>query len=131
MITGTFDGDFLPMVLVVDDVVSNLDVAIGHLAREALDVRAAVSGEEGLELAKELQPDLILLDIMMPDISGYEVCRRLKQDAELRQIPVVFLSSLGEQKYIKQGFAVGGVDYLEKPFSAQAIRQSVWKHLAA
>jgi CheY-like chemotaxis protein len=117
--------DMLPMVLVVDDLPDNLDVAIGHLGSEALDVRAALSGEEALELARELEPDLILLDVMMPGLSGYDVCRQLKKTPELAHIPVIFLSAQGEIIHREQGLALGGVDYLQKPFSVPQLKKSI------
>lgn len=117
------------MVLVVDDMPTNLDVAISHLASEALDVRAALSGQEALELASELEPDLILLDIMMPEMTGYEVCRWLKKDPALAHIPVVFLSAMGEDIHKERGHVVGGVDHITKPFSASALSRTVWTHL--
>jgi len=120
----------LPMVLVIDDNPTNLDVVIEHLGRDPIDVRAATSGTEGLELARFLEPDLILLDVLMPDMNGYEVCRRLKREPRLRDIPVVFLSALGEQVRRDHGFRVGGADYLQKPFVAAELKSSIWNNLA-
>jgi CheY-like chemotaxis protein len=121
--------DMLPMVLVVDDLPDNLDVAIGHLGSEALDVRAALSGEEALELARELEPDLILLDVMMPGLSGFDVCRQLKNTPELAHIPVIFLSAQGEDIHREQGLALGGVGYLQKPFSVPHLKNSIREQL--
>ena len=123
-------NESLPMVLVIDDNPTNLDVVIEHLGKEAIDVRAATSGMEGLELARFLEPDLILLDVLMPDMNGYEVCRRIKRDPQLANIPVVFLSALGEQVRRDHGFRVGGADYLQKPFVAEELKSSVWNNLA-
>ncbi|WP_221796283.1 response regulator [Oceanobacter mangrovi] len=123
--------EFLPMVLVIDDNPVNLDVVIEHLGQEAIDVRAATSGEEGLELARFLEPDLILLDVLMPGMNGYEVCRRLKRDPQLSKIPVIFLSALGEPVRRDHGLRVGAADYLQKPFVAAELKSSIWNHLAA
>lgn len=124
-------SDYLPIVLVVDDHPTNLDVVIEHLGTEAIDVRAATSGEEGLELARMLEPDLILLDVLMPGMNGFEVCYNLKRDPELARIPVVFLSALGEQVRRDQGMRLGAVDYLQKPFIVDELKSCVWTHLPA
>lgn len=129
MLANSVHSDFLPMVLVVDDMPTNLDVAISHLAGEAVDVRAALCGEEALELANELEPDLILLDIMMPGMTGYEVCRRLKKDPNLAHIPVIFLSAMGQDIHKEQGRVLGCVDYIEKPFSGAVLSEKVWAQL--
>lgn len=129
MLASALQCDFLPMVLVVDDKPTNLDVAISHLANEAVDVRAALSGPEALELASELEPDLILLDVMMPGMTGYEVCRILKNDPSLVHIPVIFLSAMGEDIHKERGKVVGCVDYIEKPFSKEVLSETVWKYL--
>ena len=129
MLASAYQTDFLPMVLVVDDKPTNLDVAIGHLANEAVDVRAALSGPEALELASELEPDLILLDVMMPGMTGFEVCRHLKSNPVLAHIPVIFLSAMGEDTHKERGKVLGCVDYIEKPFSRAVLSNKVWTHL--
>jgi CheY-like chemotaxis protein len=129
MMASAMVCDMLPMVLVVDDLPTNLDVAIGLLGSEALDVRAALSGEEALELARELEPDLILLDVMMPGLSGFDVCRRLKCDPQLAHIPVIFLSALGDDAQTEQGYALGAKDYIQKPFLAAELKRSIQNQL--
>ena len=86
-----------PLVLVVDDVPANLDVLVEHLHREDIELTVALTGEEGLALAQSLRPDLILLDVMMPGMDGFEVCRRLKADPELADIPVLFLTAAHDE----------------------------------
>jgi diguanylate cyclase (GGDEF)-like protein len=122
--------DHRPTVLVVDDVPSNLDVLVDHLHLENIELMVALSGEEGLNLARSERPDLILLDVMMPGMDGYEVCRRLKQDPQLSDIPVLFLTALGEEVDAERGFALGALDYIHKPFSLPLLKARMRNHLA-
>ncbi len=119
-----------PIVLAIDDVPANLDVLVEHLHEEAIELTVALSGEEGLELADSLRPDLILLDVMMPGLDGFEVCRRLKANPELADIPVLFLTALNEEVEIERGFALGAVDYVHKPFSIPILKARMHNHLA-
>jgi len=116
-------------VLVVDDDPANLDLLEQALEGEGYDVLVAVNGEKGLELAKQSQPDLILLDVMMPGINGYETCRSLKADEGTRSIPVIFLTSLNEPDAVIEGFRAGGVDYVHKPFQKKEVLVRVRTHL--
>jgi len=119
-----------PLVLLVDDVPTNLDVLIDQLSNENIDIRVALSGEEGKQLAHELQPDLILLDVMMPGLDGFSVCAQLKQDPKLTDIPVIFLTAKGDEEEVERGFALGGVDFINKPFSLPILKARVRCHLA-
>ncbi len=119
-----------PIVLAVDDVPANLDVLVEHLHQEDIELTVALSGEEGLELARNLRPDLILLDVMMPGMDGFEVCRRLKGEPELKDIPVLFLTAVDEEVEIERGFALGAVDYVHKPFSLPILKARMRNHLA-
>lgn len=102
-------------VLIVDDQPANLRV-LGEALRAEYDVRIAVSGEKALELATgQDAPDLVLLDVVMPGMDGYEVIRRLKDDPATRSIPVIFVTSLGDEEDEYKGLALGAVDYLPKP----------------
>ena len=108
-----------PMVLVVDDTPEILSL-IHTLLRDTYQVKSANNGRKGLQIAQsEPQPDLILLDIMMPDLDGYEVCIQLKEDPKTRDIPVIFLTAKSEIENEERGFSLGAVDYVTKP-SAQA-----------
>ena len=119
-----------PTVLVVDDVPENIDVLAGIL-RPEYKVKVSLNGEKALEIAKAgPAPDLILLDIMMPGIDGYEVCRRLKADLTTRRIPVIFVTAKGEVRDEALGFEVGGVDYITKPVSPPIVQARVRTHLA-
>src|SRR5271169_5783916 len=116
-------------ILIVDDTPINIGVISGAL-KDSFATKVATSGEKALAIAagKE-KPDLILLDIMMPEMDGYEVCRRLKADPDTRDIPVIFLTSQTEAEDETKGFEVGAVDYIHKPFSAAVVKARVRTHL--
>lgn len=117
-------------VLVVDDAPANIMVLDQVLRHEYL-VRAATSGARALEIAgSETPPDIILLDVMMPDLDGFEVCRRLKEQSNTRRIPVIFITAMGEVQDEEHGFELGAVDYIHKPISAPIVRARVRTHLA-
>ena len=115
-------------VLLVDDVKDNITILIETLKNEYL-LGFALNGPDALKYAKVKSPDLILLDIMMPDMDGYEVCRRLKADPDTRDIPVLFITALDEIENKTNAFAVGAVDYITKPFELQEIKARVKTHL--
>ncbi len=106
----------VPIILIVDDYPINLNMLFKLLSQMNYSVRVATNGPRALELAKKETPDLILLDIMMPEMDGFEVCRQLKQDKNCQDIPIIFLTALNENESILKGFEVGGVDYIIKPF---------------
>jgi putative two-component system response regulator len=116
-----------PEILIVDDTTLNLDVLSSLLA--AYRPRVAGDGTTALRLAQEDPPDLILLDVMMPDLDGFEVCRRLQADPRTCEIPVIFITALGDRKKETVGFEVGGVDYITKPFNPMVVRARVQTHL--
>lgn len=118
-----------PDILVVDDTPANLELLSGMMKERHYRIRAAISGKLALQAAYNDPPDLILLDINMPDMDGYEVCRRLKEDPKLKDIPVIFLSSLTETMDKVKAFGAGGVDYITKPFQLEEIRARVETHL--
>ncbi|MTJ80539.1 MAG: response regulator [Telmatospirillum sp.] len=115
--------------MVVDDQPSNLEVLRGILT-DSYALAFAKSGQQALAGIRRHRPDLVLLDIMMPDIDGYEVCRRLKQDPELQNIPVIFVTALGESVDEVKGFEVGAVDYVTKPVSAAVVKARIRTHIA-
>ncbi|WP_430461490.1 response regulator [Thalassolituus sp. LLYu03] len=119
----------VPLILIIDDVPANLDVMVDYMAREALEIRVATNGEEGLEIARSRRPDLILLDVMMPGMDGFAVARALKQDPHLRDIPLLFLTAKVEAQSIVAGLRLGADDYLCKPVSLPALRHRVMKQL--
>jgi signal transduction histidine kinase len=116
-------------VLIVDDITKNLQV-VGTILRQAgYSVIPATSGAEALEAAREKLPDLILLDLMMPEMDGLEVCRRLKADPAAREVPVIFLTASNEMEHLVSGFEVGAVDYVTKPFNPPELLARVRTHL--
>lgn len=108
-------------VLAIDDNRNNLLLLCGMLKERGFRVRPATSGKLGLQAAKFMPPDVILLDVNMPDMDGYEVCRELKQSEVLKQIPVIFLSALGESMDKLRAFESGGFDYITKPFKVEEV----------
>lgn len=117
-------------ILVVDDTPSNIQLLNGIL-RENYKVKAATTGEKALKIAAiEPLPDIILLDIMMPEMDGYEVCRQLKNSTLTAAIPVIFISAKGEAEDEQQGFALGAVDYITKPFNPIIVRTRIKTQLA-
>ena len=116
------------VILVVDDVPDNLTLATS-LLKHLYKVKVATSGEAALAIAQKSSPDLILLDVMMPGMDGYKTCARIKADETLRQIPVIFLTSLSEVEDEEKGFALGAVDYIVKPLKPSLLLARVKTHL--
>lgn len=116
-------------IIIVDDTPENLRLLASMLSERGYKVRPAPSGSHALTTTQKELPDLILLDIMMPGIDGYEVCRRLQADERMRDIPVIFLSALDEVENKMKGFEAGGVDYITKPFHEKEVLMRVETHL--
>lgn len=123
------DGVQPASILVVDDTPANLQVLAGMLKDRGFKVRPAPSGKLALLAAERDPPDLILLDINMPEMNGYQVCERLKADEKLKGIPVIFISALTEPLDKVKAFATGGVDYITKPFQMEELHARVETHL--
>ena len=119
----------VPNILVVDDVPENLQLMTGILKHSGYKVRPVSSGVLALEAARKMPPDLILLDIHMPEMDGYEVCRRLKAEAALAEVPVIFLSALNECSAKVRGLRQGGSDYITKPFQTEEVLARIEVHL--
>lgn len=117
-------------ILIVDDTAENLSILRQILAEQGYQVRPALSGEIALKAVQANPPDLILLDIIMPEMDGYEVCRKLKADEKLSHIPIIFISALGELEDKMKAFSEGGVDYITKPFQAEEVLARVNTHLS-
>lgn len=119
------------LVLIVDDTPQNLQVLGQTLRQESYEVAMAMNGNEALEFlnGKEL-PQLILLDVMMPGMSGYEVCEEIKKNKKLKNIPVIFITAKSETEDIVKGFDIGGVDYVTKPFQPAELLARVRTHIA-
>jgi two-component system, cell cycle response regulator len=121
--------NILKNILIVDDQIENLKVLDYLLVQKGYKIRKAINGQTALLAAESKAPDLILLDIKMPDIDGYEVCRRLKNNPKLTDIPIIFISALDETFNRVQAFKVGGCDYITKPFQVEEVLARVNVHL--
>ncbi|MCZ6677003.1 MAG: sigma-54 dependent transcriptional regulator [Candidatus Poribacteria bacterium] len=116
-------------ILIVDDVPANLNTLYAILDRAGYEVLAAPNGAIALKNAAQATPDIILLDIMMPNLDGYEVCRKLKQNPATARIPVIFITAKEEKESLHQAFRVGGVDYIQKPFEKEELLLRIETHL--
>jgi len=119
----------IPSILIVDDMPANVLLLVRMLAERGYNPRPVLSGKLALQAAREDPPDLILLDINMPEMNGYEVCEQLKADEELKDIPVIFISALNDTIDKVKAFRVGGVDYVTKPFQFEEVYARVQTHL--
>lgn len=115
-------------ILVVDDTPANLTL-LAQVLKPDYRVQLAVSGAKALEICGRQPPDLIVLDVMMPELDGYEVCRRLKADPATRRVPVIFLTALPRPEDESAGFEAGGADFIHKPFNPATVRARVRTHL--
>lgn len=121
--------DTSPHVLIIDDRMESIALLLSYLKGQSIDVMAAIGGADGLTKAVNGRPDAILLDVMMPDMDGYTVCRRLKADRRTAAAPVIFLSANSTVAHKLEGFAAGGVDYITKPFRAEEVLARLYVHL--
>ncbi len=119
----------LPKILIVDDEPLNLKV-LKQVLQDDYRLSFAKNGMDALELVKKERPGLILLDVMMPGMTGFEVCQKLKSDPETQTIPVIFVTALADETDESQGFKSGGVDYINKPISPAIVRARVKAHLS-
>jgi two-component system sensor histidine kinase/response regulator len=117
-------------VLVVDDTAENLRLLASMLGEKGYEVRPVTNGKHALQAAERLEPDVVLLDINMPEMDGYEVCRRLKANENLREIPVIFITALTETADKLKAFGAGGVDYISKPFQIDEVLARVRAHIS-
>jgi signal transduction histidine kinase len=118
-----------PLVLVIDDLSQNVEV-IGECLADTYEIQCAFSGPEGLELIQDTLPDLILLDVMMPGMDGYEVCARLKRDPRTQGVPIIFVTAKNDAESETQALVAGAVDFIHKPFNGDVVRARVRLHLA-
>ena len=116
-------------ILIVDDAPENIDVLHQTLETEDYEILVATSGERALQIVRRALPDLILLDVLMPGMNGFETCRQLKQEESTQDIPVIFITVRGETESVIEGFRVGGVDYIIKPFQQEEVLARVKTHL--
>lgn len=118
-----------PLILIVDDIPKNLQVLSSILNSENYQISFASNGKQALSVVETTLPDLILLDIMMPEMDGFEVCERLMSDPRTKHIPIIFLTGKVETEDIVKGFSLGAVDYVTKPFNAVELLSRVRNHL--
>ena len=118
-----------PLLLLVDDQPENLDVLVSYLANEGLDLQVATDGEQAIALAQEYQPDLVLLDVMMPGLDGFEVCKQLKSASNHLRSPVIFMSAVTDTQSKLKGFEAGAVDYIDKPLQREEVLARIRAHL--
>ncbi|MDP3451839.1 MAG: hybrid sensor histidine kinase/response regulator [Bacteroidales bacterium] len=129
MMRDSRDNIYIPNILIVDDIPANL-VLLGHILRNiGYKVRPVPNGELALKVAEREKPDLIFLDIMMPDMDGFEVCRLIKENSKLSDIPVIFISALNETEDIVKALTCGGADFITKPFKAEEVKARAAIHL--
>ena len=115
-------------ILIIDDSIEHIKILI-NLLENLYDVHFAKSGAQGMELLSATNPDLILLDIVMPEMDGFEVCRRIKQHEKWRETPLIFISSQGEDDDETRGLELGAIDYIAKPFSPAIVKARIKNHL--
>lgn len=118
-----------PIILMVDDVPKNLQVLGNILNKEGYKISAALNGEQALKILENAKPDLILLDVMMPGLSGFDVIKKIKEKKELQEIPVIFLTAKTEKEDVIQGVELGAVDYVTKPFNSTELLARVKNHI--
>ncbi len=115
-------------ILVVDDIETNVDILVDLLSDE-YEIMVALSGKECIETIRIRVPDMILLDVMMPGMDGFEVCRKLKSYKRTRYVPVIFVTAKGEIDDKLDGYDAGGVDYITKPIDPEFTLETIRKHL--
>ncbi len=118
-----------PLILIVDDIPKNLQVLSSILNLEGYQIAFAANGKESLAVLETTTPDLILLDIMMPELDGFEVCKIIKADERLKDIPIIFITGKAEQEDIVKGLMLGAVDYITKPFNGAELISRVKTHV--
>ena len=117
------------LVLIVDDQPDNLDVLVNYLADSGMELMVATDGAQALSLASERTPDIVLLDVMMPGIGGFEVCQKLKADKKTEQSPVIFMSALADIDKRLEGFKAGAIDFVIKPLQREEVLARIKAHL--
>ena len=122
-------NSMVPIVLIADDVEANRLLLKDIISEMGCQAVLAENGVQALKLAQHIRPQLIILDIAMPEMDGYEACRKLKENIDTKEIPVIFISALDEPNDIVRGFSIGGEDYIVKPFISEVVTARVGLHL--
>lgn len=120
----------VPTILVVDDQVENISLLMNYLGHFGFQIAMAQSGEEALQALAQVKPEILLLDVMMPGIDGFETCRRIKAQEMFRNVPVIFMTALSDSVEKVKGFQAGGADYITKPFQCEEVLARVNAHLS-
>ena len=129
MLSEQIDKNYIATILIVDDNPNNLNPLFSYLLESGFKTLVAENGEEAIQHAQTVQPDIILMDVMMPGIDGFETCRLLKQNNKTCHIPVIFITALYESVDIERGFKVGGMDYITKPFKQEEVLARINKEI--
>ena len=118
-----------PVILIVEDTSITLKVITTILSKEGYKIETAMNGKQALDIVRKVLPDVILLDIVMPEMDGYEVCRILKESPETMDVPVIFITVKDETENMLKGFEAGAVDYVTKPFNSAELLARVRTHV--
>lgn len=118
-----------PLIFIIDDIMENVKILGSILLEQGYDISMANNGAMALKMIEKISPDLVLLDIMMPDINGFEVCRRFKEIEKMKNVPIIFLTARSDAEDIIKGFQLGGVDYIIKPFNNEELVVRVKTHI--
>lgn len=118
-----------PKLLIVDDQPHNLGILFDFLTRSGFKIFVALDGESAIHRTKVTKPDLIILDVMMPGIDGFETCKRLKQNLSTQDIPIIFMTALSDTVDKVQGFKLGAVDYITKPIHQEEVLSRIQTHI--
>lgn len=116
-------------VLIVDDIIENIQLLVNLFHNKGIEISIATSGAQALKTASYIQPDLILLDVAMPEMNGYEVCRRLKEDSLTTDIPIIFITAKTQHEDVLAGLKLGAIDYITKPFNMPELSTKISTHL--
>ncbi|MCP4155219.1 MAG: hybrid sensor histidine kinase/response regulator [bacterium] len=123
------DEEYKPLILIVEDIPKNVQVLCNILQKDKYRIGIAGNGKQALDMVPDIKPDLILLDVMMPVMNGFETCEHLKSDLETKDIPIIFLTAKDETSDVVKGLAIGAVDYVTKPFKGTELLSRVKTHL--
>jgi PleD family two-component response regulator len=118
----------MEQILIVDDMPGNIKI-LGEILKDKYKIIVASNGKTAIQLASEKMPDLILMDVMMPEMDGFTACQTIKNDSKTAEIPIIFITALSDTSDIVTGFEIGGVDYIVKPFNAKEVEMRVNTHL--
>ena len=125
----SINNDIKTHILIGDDIEVNIKILTRILQTNKYDVSIAMDGPQAIEKARSIHPDLILLDVLMPDVSGFDVCKQLKENYETQEIPIIFLTAQAEINSMVKGFNLGAVDYITKPFDPTELLARVNTHI--